>query len=176
MALMTEAILLLDIDGVLSPFPFSAERSSDWKFEPEFISCVDGRMFRLTLSKEMGQAIAGLGCGIRWLTTWCDHAHPNVGQHFGWPKYPVAGRPRGMSDFTWKPATVFDLVHKHSGPLVWIEDEAEDYYEGYLKRAFEQTPLDNPDRLIIVGPESKVGLTKDALEYVQDRLSRLATL
>lgn len=168
-------ILLLDIDGCCNPVglghpdgtPFQPPKT--WQFEPRFISDEPSGEFPLNLSKEMGQTILALDVDIRWLTTWTVNAHNNIGKHFGWPKFPVAGRPQGPRDFEWKPRAVKNLLAEDGPPVVWIDDDIPDFMR--LLNCGENDPF---NRLITVAPKTHRGLTRWHIKWIKLMLERKA--
>lgn len=160
-------IIPLDIDGVLNPCPFNAERSKDWLFEPEFRSSPESGRFLLNLSKEMGQALLDLDCHIRWLTTWIldeDQANPNIGAALGWPKLPIIPiAPHGPSDFFWKPRAIKTLLENPGPKVIWIDDDINSFLQH-----FQPDVLDPHKRLLTIVPESDIGLTKAHINIIKE--------
>lgn len=161
-------ILLLDVDGVLNPFPFDARRSSDWHFE-EFISTKASGGWTLHISKEMGDALWDLDCDIRWLTTWEDHAHHNIGGPvFGWPTLPVFFKDEGS--FFWKADRVKRLLQKPGPPVIWVDDDLEEV----AKCIEDWDEFDPYERLHMwPGIQSSVGLTKDDIQCLESLVREL---
>lgn len=157
-------ILLLDVDGVLNPVPFTTTWSSDWEFLPEFISSEESGMWPLNVSAEMAMAITDLGCDVRWLTTWGDHAHDNIGAAFGWRLLPVVAQPDRRS-FSWKVKAATEILSEPGPPVVWIDD---DIAEFACRTDF--TTIDPHKRLITVCPKTNVGLTRSHISYIAERL------
>ena len=168
------ATILLDIDGVSNPVRFLPQDSSDWQFEPSFKSTKASGGFTLNLSREMAAAILGLGCDIRWLTTWGHHAHFNIGMHFDWINYPVLAEPPessgmygGGSDWLWKPRAVMDFLKDPGDKVVWIDDDADDYVDHWQKHGLV---LDPHNRLLVICPETNIGLTRDHIKRIDEFL------
>ena len=161
---MDKPIILLDVDGVLNPCPWKPEDSPDWKFEPRWPSSTESGAFPLSLSKEMGQALADLNCQIRWLTTWIlteDFANPEIGKRLGWDRLPVCHIERRFSDNYWKPTAVQKILETEGPKVVWIDDDA-DYYA----QVFDG--ISDPfGRLLIICPDSHVGLTRDHIDTIK---------
>lgn len=163
---MDKPILLLDVDGVLNPCPFDKNRSSDWAFEKTFRSTLASGGFNLNLSWEMGQALLGLGCEIVWLTTWIldwDHANENIGRAFGWAEKKV---PEVTREQFWKILEVKRILAEPGPKVVWIDDDALNFLELFEDGA----DLDPHSRLLVVCPDSSVGLTKAHLQEIKEFL------
>jgi hypothetical protein len=168
-------IIVLDIDGVLNTFVPVAERSADWKWDPEFRSDRDSGRFLLNLSTEMARALEKLG-ELRWLTTWIyngDQANPNVGAHFGWnlplldivkdtttPRVSIFERP----DPWWKSNSIKKLCAEPGPPVVWIDDDI----EWFLRDGPQD--LDPHHRLFCVCPDADVGITRAHIEMIKNHL------
>lgn len=80
-------LLLLDVDGVISPLG----RSTAW----DDFRIVDAAPAALQVSRQMGDALAALPAQRRWLTSWDDHANAWVGPALGWKPLPVVRWPGG---------------------------------------------------------------------------------
>ena len=168
--------LLLDVDGVLNPCPFSIDRSSEWIFEQPFKSTKASGGFTLNLSREMGKAIEELDYNIRWLTTWAHHAHVNIGMHFDWISHQVLAEPPEASynmygctssDWLWKPRAVMEFVKDPGDKVVWIDDDANEFIDHFDKNGLT---LDPHERLLIISPITDVGLTKSDLGRIREFL------
>lgn len=164
---MDTPIILLDVDGVLNPCPFNKHpRGLEWKFEPEFRSSVESGRWPLNLSKEMGQALLDLKCEVRWLTTWIrdeDFANKDIGPALGWEHQRVCKiSVRGMSDHWWKPRTVKELLQSPGPKVIWIDDDA----DGFAQH-FDEGELDPHNRLLIISPESDIGITREHIDTIK---------
>jgi hypothetical protein len=161
--------ILLDVDGVLNPIPFSASDSSDWKFESSFISSKPSGRYRLNLSREMGKAIEDIGARIHWLTSWHTHAHFNIGLHFDWIDHPVLAYPPSQlgygwsgyygesEDRLWKARAVQRFLAEPGDKVVWVDDEADGLMAKFSNNAGN---IDPHNRLLIICPDEYVGLTR----------------
>lgn len=165
---MAKPIILLDVDGVLNPCPFKAERSPGWAFEPTFRSNERSGRWPLNVSKEMAQELLSITDDIRWLTTWCDQAHPNIGGPvFGWPEFPVLQDHRKFSrNFFWKPANVQDVTREPGPPVIWIDDDSAGYVEACTLES-----LDPHGRLLVITPECDIGLTREHFARIREWLA-----
>ena len=173
-------ILLLDVDCVLAPSPFNRATTRDWLWEPPIVSDEISGGFTLHLSREMAAEVVGLGCDIRWLTTWAHDASRNIGAHFGWPEHPVAATPKSPGldlPFSywkhiplWKPRAAFDILANPGPPVVWIDDDIGTFldlpYESRLGRE-----LDPHDRLLAIAPVYDTGITRAHIAEVREFLA-----
>lgn len=168
-------LLLLDVDGVLSPYGSHPRTWEDWA-QP-----ADVRM-QLPLSCRMGDALWQTGCRIEWLTTWGEDANKVIAPHLGWPSLPVWRRldvPGGvkLSDdgplgwWKWRWA---ELRARDSRPLVWADDELD-------KRREEDPRLDDwlgslvqPVLLVCCDPHT--GLTPDQVSEIGEFAIRYANI
>jgi hypothetical protein len=158
-------LLFADIDGCFNPVPFRAVVSKDWKWERTFRSNADSGGFNLNLSSEMGAAIESLGCDITWLTTWIvgqDHANPNVGKALGWELKPYPIIPEDPYIF-WKVMYMKDVLAQPGPKVIWIDDEATEFSELFS----DQWDLDPHNRLLIINPETDIGITKDHIDTMK---------
>ena len=158
-------ILLLDVDGVLNPIGqmLHPEAEANWAFNDVFYSCDESGNWPLRISPEMGKAIRAFGCDIRWLTTWHDLAHKNIGEPvFGWPKFPVQSYPR-MSSSYWKLTAVRELLEEEGPHVIWLDDDIEQFMIGE-----ELWELDPHNRLMTVCPNTAIGLTKDDIQKIKN--------
>jgi hypothetical protein len=162
-----QPLILLDVDGVLNPFPFT-DIKRDWKFEPTFTSSIESGQFSLNLSKEMGQALLDLNCQIQWLTTWIRHedfANPNIGKALDWPIQKEAQLViAGLTDPFWKVRTVKSILSIPGPKVIWIDDDAARFIEHFS----DWSLLDPHDRLQIIVPDPQVGLTKRHIQIIND--------
>lgn len=158
-------ILICDVDGVLNPVPFREKTSPDWKWEHTFRSTADSGGFNLNLSSEMGAAIEALGCDITWLTTWIvgqDHANSNIGKSIGWSFKSFPNIPENPYIF-WKVMEVKRILANPGPKVIWIDDEAIEFSELFA----DEWELDPHNRLLIINPETDIGLTKDHIDTMK---------
>lgn len=163
----TGPVLLLDVDGVLSPYSSTFATWGDW-VQPE------GVKMRLPLSRTMGTALLETGCAIEWLTTWGEEANRLIAPHLGWPAKRVWRRlevpggvtvsvdgPNGWWKWRWA------QVRSASGePLIWVDDEI-------ARRRLEDPRIDEwldglEQPILLVSCDPYVGLTEaDILEITE---------
>jgi hypothetical protein len=161
-------VILLDIDGVLNPCPFSTERSKDWVFDPEFVA----KCFQINASCEMARALLDLNHPIEWLTTWCmydDSANQHIGPCIRMPRLKNNRTP--YPDEGWWKLAVYNLKRlQFDGPIVWIDD---DLAGAGLPVEYGKTAVDPLDpATLYVCPETDVGLTKAHIEAIAFFLGR----
>lgn len=167
---MTKPILLLDVDGVLNGLGGPEALCPDWKWNAPFHSSLESGGFKLTLSREMGDAIRALDLDVRWLTTWREHANPEVGARLGWGLLPVANREVEQDRFG---SLVIDRGKGHAAkvllanpgpPVVWIDDDAP--WIGVAN-------LDPHGRLVAtIQPDYLAGLSRAEIDRVRDVLGQ----
>jgi hypothetical protein len=163
---MSKPIILLDVDGVLNPFPFTPG-IHEWEFEPTFTSSAESGSWPLNLSKEMGRALVELGCEIQWLTTWIlrgDFANSEIGRPLGWePHVAMEVVATSNTDPFWKVRTVKKLLETSGPKVIWIDDEGAKFINLFDDIAV----LDPHDRLLVVSTASSVGITKFHIEAIR---------
>ena len=112
---MTRPLLLMDVDGVLNPFPDTPEGFVEHVFfageaEPVRLAQVHGDWLR-----ELGEVYE-----IAWATGWGEHANRLLAPHFGLPAYPVVVVPSTR----FVPADKVPAVAAFAGnrPVAWVDD------------------------------------------------------
>ena len=168
---MARPLLLLDVDGVLSPLGSDPTTGTgmgtggwtDWT-DPETTG------FFLPMSITMGKALADLPCDRAWLTTWQDDANTCIGPVLGWSALPVLPRSTSgpVRERWWKlDAAVESLTHDPR-PVVWIDDDLRSHNRA-ARTAL--TALGVP--FLLVSPRRDVGLTNAQVNRITRWISDL---
>lgn len=143
-----KAYLLLDIDGVLSPFgagpPPGFTRQSIGEYE-------------VIWSKQHQQWLAQLSLifELVWATTWEHTANESMSPVLGLPELPVIEFNRGSGD-TWKLPSVQEFVADQ--PMAWIDDDL--YIDAFTWAREREAPT------LLIRPGSSVGMTADHFEQL----------
>jgi hypothetical protein len=151
-------LLLLDVDGVLSPFQGSAFEMR--RVNPEGFERVElpdeYRERYIWLSRTNAARLRRLGevFEIVWATGWGDHANAVIGpfhelEHLQVIKLDFTG------DVTWKLSSVRAYVGDDR-PCVWIDDDLGEDAERWARERRAPT--------LLVRCEPHVGLTEDMVE------------
>ena len=108
-------LLLMDVDGVLNPFPDTPEGFDELDFFPD-----EDEPVRLLHTH--GEWLAELGevYDIAWATGWGDNANRFLAPHFGLPEYPVVVVPSVRFD----PVEKVPAIDAFAGerPAAWVDD------------------------------------------------------
>lgn len=142
-------VLLLDVDGALSPFG-TPEDGMHWPaWDHHLIDVEPNRpLISVPLAQAMTAAVAALDVQIVWLTTWGEKANTHLAPLLGWDPLPVLDvtggrRFKGEHD-GWAKLHVVKRWLRTYGPrpLVWVDDDVriedlaqEDLYVKALKSA-----------------------------------------
>ncbi len=141
--------LLLDIDGVLSPFgagpPPSFARQSVGEYE-------------VVWSTNHLQWLAQLSpiFELVWATTWEHSANEAMSPVLGLPELPVIEFNRGSGE-TWKLPSVQQFVADR--PAAWIDDDL--YLDAFAWARDRAAPT------LLIRTSSSVGMTADHIEQLQ---------
>ena len=142
-------LLLMDVDGVLNPFPDTPEGFDEFDFFP-------GEEEPVRLTRVHAEWLGELGevYEMAWATGWGDHANRVLAAHFGLPEYPVVVVP----SVRFEPADKVPAVAAFAGdrPAAWVDDivtpEAREW------AATRAAPT------LLVDVDSAVGLTRAAVD------------
>jgi hypothetical protein len=156
-------VLLLDVDGVLSPFLAEPpDYFTDWQ-EPENFG------FHAPLSKQMADRITSWGVEIVWLTTWEGLANELIAPIFGWDEKETIFRTREDwdGDFGWWKASAAKQWLKDNPVdlLLWFDDDLSEH-----RRSVANLPIPEDKRLLL-SPDRGPGLTPDDLDRVEKWLA-----
>jgi len=112
---VTTPLLLLDVDGVLNPFPSTPEGFEEYAFFP-------GEHEPVRLSPVHGEWLVELGevYDIAWATGWGENANRYLVPHFRLPEYPVVVVPSIRFD----PVEKVPAIDAYAGdrPAAWVDD------------------------------------------------------
>jgi hypothetical protein len=138
--------LLLDIDGVLSPFGAGPP--------PGFTRQVIGE-YEVIWSAQHQQWLAQLSpiFELVWATTWEHAANEAMSPVLRLPELPVIEFNRGRGD-TWKLPSVQQFIA--SRPAAWIDDDL--YLDAFTWARDRAAPT------LLIRPSSSVGMTADHIE------------
>jgi HAD domain in Swiss Army Knife RNA repair proteins len=114
---VSQPILLLDVDGVLNPFPFCPEGFDEHDFFPE-----DDQPVRLARAHGAWLAELGEVFDVAWATGWGSEANRLLCPYFGLPEYPVVVLPPVPFEAREKVRAVSSYVGARR-PAVWIDDD-----------------------------------------------------
>jgi Swiss Army Knife RNA repair-like protein len=123
-----EPLLILDVDGVLSP-----DASRDWLdhsiYRRHKVSVRDDGLcmeYTVWLTRYHGQQLNGIaemtGAQLVWCTSWNEYANELIAPRVGLPKLPYIFVPPGTSE---RPEWKYDAVATYAGerPIAWLDDE-----------------------------------------------------
>ncbi|MDN4476234.1 HAD domain-containing protein [Demequina sp. SYSU T00192] len=172
--------VLLDVDGVLSPFASSAADRAHWPADSWRSFILDG-IYEIEWSAALVDRLREIsetpGVATRWCTTWGRRAPAVLGPAIGlgakWPVLDDAGGAFAVSPGWWKAQRAREALEEFTA-VVWVDD----FIDGWREARAE---LDEPgprwwdtDRLLMISPASDRGLEPahlDAVErFVRDRL------
>ena len=154
------ALLLLDVDGVLSP----VGPSDVWA---DFVP-VEDAPYLLQVSQQMADRLAALPATRAWLTSWDHLANEWVAPALGWDPLPVVawpGGPAGPRDNDLKAQGLRALLSRLDEPparVVWLDDVLT---EGSHLRELGRQVLGEVPHLMLA-PEPTIGLTADQVDEV----------
>jgi HAD domain in Swiss Army Knife RNA repair proteins len=138
-----EPLLLLDVDGVLSPFGGGPP--------PGFTRTeIDG--YQVTWSQRHRKWLAELAplFDMVWATTWEHKANKAISPLLGLPRLPVVEFDRKRSGDTWKLKDIAAYVGDR--PMAWVDDEL--YTDAFNWERQRWAPT------LLIRPMSSVGLTE----------------
>lgn len=170
---MVKPLLLLDVDGPLSPWAAATGAKPPGFVEHRFRLRGWSRRkpLRMWLSPSLGGALLGLaadpGLDLAWATNWEHQANVMMGPAMGLPNLPVVEFPAGLQPlpghvFTWK----FGPVARFAAgrPLAWLDDDF-DAYPAARDAFLDRRRGDRlPTELVDVNP--RIGVTDDHLAAV----------
>lgn len=159
---MSLALLLLDVDGVISPLGPSTAWSD--------FRVVDDAPALLQVSRAMGDALTHLPAQRRWLTSWDGFANEWVAPALGWRKLPVVRWPGGPGGRPHKLKIdgFEDLLHAlqvRPTAVAWCDDALTPAMEQRARRLLGTVPL------LPVTPDPLEGLTPEHVDALSAFLS-----
>jgi hypothetical protein len=163
---MNAAYLIMDIDGVLIPYPDAAGRSpathtrhlvtpTGYERQPAVPIWLNHDHGRL-----INKFLADTGLPLVWATTWQHDANRLIGSRLGLPTFPVIewGRPTFTvshpNGYLWKRDPVAEWIG--STPVAWVDDdftEADHAWAAERSASGVATILIQPDHYIGLLPE-----------------------
>ncbi len=173
--------VFVDVDGVINALPDSPADLAHWPadtWRKDFIYMPSLAMAlsinwstavidRLRAVEAMPQSV------MMWSTTWLEKAPellaPVVGMGHEWPVAHPVGVQTDRWFAWWKATRVYEAVQEH-GRAVWIDDDI-DAWMSTLRIGGRTDELDWIDeRVLIVCPASRQGLTDDDLTKIEEFL------
>jgi hypothetical protein len=140
-------LLLLDVDGVLSPTGSSIPRGYERRATPTYSVVIrpDHREWLRTLSKHFEPV---------WASTWGEAANRVYGEIHGLETLPVIP----LKDLPRTGTRKLAAVDRYAGdrPLAWVDDELYDDAHGWAQA--------RPARTLLVRTRAAVGLTADDVD------------
>lgn len=142
-----QTVILLDIDGVLTPINNDISQVSDWDWQS-----YDVEGMEVYFAKDMLDALSDLNVEIKWLTTWEDLANGGPGRIGGWDdKEVLKKKTLNQINKWWKHDFVLDLSSKYQ-KIIWIDDDNQEYRV--------------KDNVIKFTPNPFIGLSKEDLDHL----------
>ena len=144
-------LLLLDVDGVLSPYPECPEGYGEYDFFPD-----DDEPVRL--SQEHGDWLRELDRHFTmvWATGWGEDANRYLGPYFRIPELPVIPLPQGKYEPSLKVKRIDDYVRNRA--TAWVDD--------VVTEEARRWAVDRPYPTLLVEVDHEVGLTRDAVDHL----------
>lgn len=141
--------LLMDVDGVLNPYPDCPDGFNEYVFfpeddEPVRLATVHGDWLR-----ELAQHFA-----IVWATGWGKEANLHLCPHFGLPELPLVAFPRLPFEVSAKVPAIDAFVGDH--PAAWVDDIVTPDARRWAEQRASPT--------FLVEIDHAVGLTRDAVD------------
>ncbi|MFG3439898.1 HAD domain-containing protein [Nonomuraea sp. NPDC047897] len=163
----SDALLLLDVDGVLNPWH---RPGPEWEIHK---AVAHDMSYRVVLNPDHGPMLLELaketGAELVWATTWEEHTNREIGSRIGLPELPVIQVNSGPSAPRVHPKTppVADYVKGRS--FVWFDDDLTRADSQYLKAH------DGVGDFLIVHIGPRKGLTERHLEMAAAWLANRET-
>ncbi|GLY64662.1 hypothetical protein Atai01_12810 [Amycolatopsis taiwanensis] len=170
---MVKPLLLLDVDGPLSPWaaPDDAKPSGFVEHRFRLPGWSRRRPLRMWLNPALGPALLELaaqaGLELVWATNWEHRANTMMGPAIGLPVLPVIEFPAGLQPlpgrrFTWKYGPV--ARYAAGRPLAWLDDDFDVYPTAREEFLDRRRAASVPTELVGVNP--RIGITDDHLASV----------
>ena len=144
-------LLLLDVDGVLNPYPECPEGYSEYEFFPD-----DDEPVRL--AQVHGDWLRELDSYFTmvWATGWGADANRLLCPFYGLPELPMIPLPQGKYEPSVKVKRIEDYVGKRA--TAWVDD--------VVTEEFRRWVVDRPYPTLLVEVDHEVGLTRDAVDQL----------
>lgn len=155
-------MLILDLDGVVSPF-------GDEPKDGMAVARVGGYLLLYR-----PDVIAGLnainnegGVDLRWLTSWGSDVRTHVAPALGLDVFPILAEVESeATDRTWWKLRAV-LLHLHGGTrFAWIDDDLRPTRRARVRRTY------GPGQCLLLRPDSRQGLTATEVDQVRKFLAR----
>jgi len=142
-------LLLLDVDGVLNPYPDCPEGFAEYVFFPE-----DDEPVRLCTRH--GEWLSELAdhFSLAWASSWEDEANVHLCPHFGLPTMPFVTLP----PTPFHPSAKVPAIDAFVGPrpVAWVDDIVTREARAWARRRVAPT--------LLVDVDPAVGLTRNAVD------------
>lgn len=172
---MAKPLLLLDVDGPLSPWAASTHAKPAGFVEHRFRlpGWSRRRPLRMWLNPALGPALLSLaeqaGLDLVWATSWEHQANTMMGPAIGLPVLPVIQFPAGLQPlpgqpYTWKYGPVARYAAGRA--LAWLDDDFDVYPTARDAFVHRRRAAGWSTELIGVNP--RVGITDNHLAAVTD--------
>ncbi|WP_062312753.1 HAD domain-containing protein [Demequina rhizosphaerae] len=170
--------VLLDVDGVVSPFPSTPANRAHWPAD-SWRCFLFGGVYEVEWSSALVDRLRAIaatpGVAMRWCTTWQDRAPEVLGREIGlgtdWPWLEDSGGAFAVSPGWWKAQRAREALEEF-GAVVWVDD----FIQGWLEAREE---LDEPgprwwdtERLLMISPDSERGLEPAHLDATDRFIER----
>jgi len=142
-------LLLMDVDGVLNPYPDCPDGFGEFDFFPE-----DDEPVRLaTIHRDWLHELAESFTMV-WATGWGDDANRLLCPHFGLPELPVIAFPPVPFDPAAKVPAIADFATEHA--VAWVDDVVTSEARTWAQARSHPT--------LLVEVDHRLGLTRDAVD------------
>jgi hypothetical protein len=145
-------LLLLDVDGVLNPFPDTPDGYSEYRFFPE-----DDEPVRLCADHADWLRELMADFEIVWASAWGEAANELICPAFGLPSFRVVALPSSPFEPREKVPAVAAFVGER--PAAWVDDVVTDEARAWAR--------ERQARTLIVEASSASGLTREIVERLK---------
>lgn len=160
--------LLVDVDGVLSPYLHAEEAQRRGLARHAVYHDEDAATYPLNLNPEHAQWLLDLQeqglFRLAWATWWKESANTQIAPLIGMPSLPSIPLPTRRPGLTKGPG-ILELVG--TDPFIWIDDDMSDGVRDYL--------ADRHVNHLIIQPDHQIGLTRKHLNFALDWAARHAS-
>ncbi len=147
--MISKPLLLMDVDGVLNPFPKTPEGFDELDFFP-------GEDGPVRLLRAHGEWLLELGevYEVAWATGWGENANRFLAPHFGLPEYPVVV----------VPSVRFDPVEKVPAIDVFAGDRAAAWVDDIVTPEARTWAARRTAPTLLLEVDAAVGLVRSQVE------------
>lgn len=171
---MTIPVWFLDVDGVINAVTKTPD-DTIWHYQQSMVKSRSG-YFPIAWSQDVVRFISFMQSAqladVRWLTTWADDANLDLADQLGLPQLPVAGWPQHKTRW-WKADVIKQWARENPDvPFIWTDDDLR--WEENMLAWCEAEASTRP--VLVLSPDTKVGLTNGDLDRVAKFVANLADL